>query len=185
MHTLAEIFGFLAVPVGVARFQFRERRSLVLLTALMSALMSAHYGLDGDRTSCLVTAMVTVSGLVSAFRRAETPLAARAAFALAAVVGVCVVAPPRDALAALPILGFAVARLGEMCRSDMAVRASLAGRSLLWLLYVASRRDAPAMLLEAANLVSNAVGVWRRVRRGSSVWTLRPRALATPAGGCV
>lgn len=172
MHTLAEIVGYLAIPVGVARFQFMARRHVLLGTAIMSALMAVHYGLAGAREACLITAIVTASNLMAAL--AETDLSPSVHLVLAggAVAAAIAIAPPHNALTCLPILGFAVARCGEMVRSDMGVRGALLVRSLLWLAYAGSLWDIPAMSLEGLNLVSNAVGICRRLRRRGP-WALR------------
>jgi hypothetical protein len=164
LTVVADILGYIGIPLAAIRFVFNDRKTILLLNALLCVVMSAHYGLLGGHTAALIYASVVVSSIISALAHHLLPMTVRVGLAVATISLVAVLTPPHGWLDVLPIIGFAVARVGEIFPGDLPVRLGLLGRSAFWIVYAAVRADAPAAALEAMNLITNGLGLVRRLR---------------------
>ena len=176
MNTLTiigQVFGFMAMVLIVASFQFKDNRKLFILQSGSCLLFVLHYlflGLGGDAAGFsgmaqnLIGLVFRVVLLLSErFKKLYSPVTMSIIAAAMAVLAVFTYSG--DPVALLPVLGNFVCLGGLWTRDANIIRVTqLAAVSPCWLIYNVFMFSIAGIILESFNIISIAIYYLRRRR---------------------
>lgn len=152
----SQLFATAAFACGLASFQFRERRTFLLLLVSLALLNSCHFFLlDRAAPSCMLilTAMRYMTAMFT--QRREVLLM----YLVVAVVA-CILTY-NGPLSLLALVAVILGTCGSFQRSDRIMRLCFLGGNSTWLTHNLLARTPVATLMEAAFLLSNLIGYRR------------------------
>mgnify|MGYP006271624381 FL=1 len=176
---VAEICGWLFIPLCVLRFQVRDFDRGLILAALAALATSIHLAPLGATSGAIIALAVALSAAGQALVGARLPLSLRLAISGAAIAAALAFREAGQA-GLLPLAAFVAMRLAEAVRHDLFLRAIGVGACALWLVYGLASGSPQIAIANAIATTSCLVGLLRyhtSLRIASRVFGLRRRAV--------
>jgi hypothetical protein len=152
----SQVLAGIAFACGVASFQLRSRRQVLLCLTALTAFNATHFLLlerPGAAALLLLTGVRYVAAIFSTDRRLMYLFMAAAPVALLADLG-----HPLGLLALAAVL---VGTYGSFRSEDRVLRLCFMAGNATWMVHNALARTPVAAVMEASFLASNLLGYWR------------------------
>lgn len=153
---LSQVLVGIAFALGIASFQFKARRSVLLCLTLLTVFNSSHFfllGRPGPAALLVLTGARYVTSVVTVNRKGMY-------FFLALSVG-AFLATYHSPLSLLALAAVCFGTYGSFQPSDRTLRIFIMLGNSTWLLHNILAATPVAALMEASFLTSNVLGYWR------------------------
>ncbi len=161
---LSQILAGMAFALGLASFQFKPRRSVLLCLSLLTVFNASHFFLLGRPGPAILQILTGVRYLTA------TVTMNRKLMYLFLLVSVgAFLATFRSPLSFLALIAVLLGTYGSFQPADRTMRIFLMLGNSLWLIHNIFSSTPVAVVMEASFLTSNALGYWRFycTRRGT------------------
>ena len=161
VYTLSQVLVGIAICLNILAFQFKDRRTIILILLLSCSLVAAHFMLLGYWTavSLLLLSMIRLTvGLLTVSKR-WMALFVAAAVALAALTY-------NGWLSVLSGSAVALSTVASFSEKDRLMRLTFMAAACLWLVHDWFAGSPMAMGNDVLFLASNLVGYYRFYLRG-------------------
>ncbi len=159
---LSQILAGLAFVCGLASFQFKSRRSVLLCLTLLTTFNASHFFLLGRTGPASLTMLTGIRYVTAVFTRNRKVMV----LFLLLSVGVFWVTF-KSSLSILALIGVLLGTYGSFQHSDRTLRLFLMLGNACWLIHNLLAGTPVATVMEACFLTSNIIGYWRFYRAGT------------------
>jgi hypothetical protein len=162
LEFFAQIFGWLAIPFAVLRFQLQQLRLMLFANAAGALLIGTSYFLQGLLAGGSIAIAAGFTSLLQATIGHKFSLPIKLALA-APAIAFCFYLTfiMGSGMAILPAIAFFIGRISETFKSELHYRIANLFSTTIWLAYLSFTWFLPGLVFEIIMLTSNLVGIYR------------------------
>lgn len=153
---LSQILAGIAFAFGLASFQFKSRRTILLCLTSLTAFNSSHFLLLGRTAPAVLLILTGVRYLTATFSTDRKLMYLFILLSIGAFV-----ATFKGPLGILAIAAVLLGTYGSFQSADRTMRLCFIAGNSLWLLHNILAWTPVAVIMEASFLTSNTLGYWR------------------------
>lgn len=157
----AQIFGFIAMGIGLCMFAFRERKKILLFKMFANLTWVAHYALLGAASGAAINAINAVREGVFYHKEKKWASYVFWPFLFIAVNVGSTVLSWQGLISLLPMTGATINIIALWCNSTKKLRLFALPSQTLWLIYSIAVSSLPSTLFNAFSIVSLLLGMVR------------------------
>lgn len=161
-YILAQIFGFSAMGLMIATYQFKRHRTLMLLMVICSGLWCAHYASLGLFTPVIMNVINVARGIVYSFREKKWVQTWLIPAAFLIISSVAVFLTWENVWSLLPFAASVSATLANWQKDTRKLKILTLPVCLCWFFYNMINRSIAGMANEAFTLTSIIVALLRQ-----------------------
>ncbi len=151
---VAQIFGLVAMGIGLCMFAFRERKKILLFKMFANLTWVVHYALLGAATGAVFN--VINAAREGVFYHKEKPWASHLFWPLlfVGVNAVSTVLSWQGPISLLPMVGSTINIIAFWCSSTKRLRLFALPAQTLWVIYSVAVSSIPATVFNAFSIIS-------------------------------
>ena len=159
--TVAQIFGFIAMGIGLCMFSFRERKRILLFKMFANLMWVAHYALLGAASGSVINAINAVREGVF-YHKGKRWASYIFWPILFIILGITsTVLSWQGPISLLPMLGATINIVALWCSSTGRLRLLALPSQTLWLIYSIAVASLPSTIFNAFSIISLLWGMTR------------------------
>jgi len=161
VEILAQIIGFLIVPMAIFKFQSIQKKNVLRWNAAIGGFYSLHFALMGHFEAVAVASTQALFSYHASRTNAELSIKKRIVITL---IPSSVALYFMDTIAwysALPMAAFMVGRFAETSDCNLQMRLLMLPTHIMWFIFGAFTGSYPVMAVEATTFISNVIGIYR------------------------
>jgi hypothetical protein len=157
----AQIFGFIAMGIGLCMFAFRERKRILLFKMFANLTWVVHYALLGAASGAAINAINAAREGVFYHKGKKWASYLFWPFLFIAVNAVSTVLSWQGPISLLPMVGSTINIIALWCDSTKRLRLLALPSQTLWLIYSIAVSSLPSTLFNAFSIISLLWGMTR------------------------
>ncbi len=162
LEILAQIFGWIALPVAIVRFQFAKLTHMLIANGLASLLIGLSYLFQGLIPGASMAIAACFTSLLQAAIGQKLSLLWRIGLATPAICFcLYLFMISTSGLPILPVIAFFIGRISETVKNDLFYRLISITSTSIWLIYLYIEWSIPGIMFETITLLSNIMGIVR------------------------
>ena len=161
VFVLSQILAGVAFACGLASFQFKSRRSVLLCLTLLTTFNASHFFLLGRIAPAALTMLTGIRYVTAVLTRNRTVMVLFMILSVGVFWGTF-----KSPLSFLALLGVLLGTYGTFQPADRKLRLFLMLGNACWLIHNLLAGTPVATVMEASFLTSNITGYWRFYRAG-------------------